>query len=215
MKKIFTIFALAAIAISASAETAILSNPDKLKINPLTGAELGAPEGFVLTCMKEDKTLDPGNGFITVNDVPYQAIKISNGAQNQVNLPEGYVASKVTFYTTINKDAATDRPCYWAEVAGTTYTVDDNKGIIESFKDFENPNIQSFDVPELNVFTFKNGGEQPLVVIEITYHLEGENGVSTAIVADENAPIYNAQGVRVNADAKGLLIQNGKKFIRK
>lgn len=32
---------------------------------------------------------------------------------------------------------------------------------------------------------------------------------------DENAPIYNAQGVRVNADAKGLLIQNGKKIIRK
>lgn len=32
---------------------------------------------------------------------------------------------------------------------------------------------------------------------------------------DANAPIYNSQGVRVNADAKGLLIQNGKKFIRK
>ena len=32
---------------------------------------------------------------------------------------------------------------------------------------------------------------------------------------DENAPVYNAQGMRVNADAKGLLIQNGKKFIRK
>ena len=38
---------------------------------------------------------------------------------------------------------------------------------------------------------------------------------SIAAAIDENAPIYNAQGVRVNADAKGLLIQNGKKFIRK
>ena len=47
-----------------------------------------------------------------------------------------------------------------------------------------------------------------------TYEAD-ESGVSTAIVADENAPIFNAQGVRVNADAKGLLIQNGKKFIRK
>lgn len=36
-----------------------------------------------------------------------------------------------------------------------------------------------------------------------------------AVTLDENAPIYNAQGIRVNADAKGLLIQNGKKFIRK
>lgn len=33
--------------------------------------------------------------------------------------------------------------------------------------------------------------------------------------ANENAPIYNMLGVRVNADAKGILIQNGKKFIRK
>lgn len=31
---------------------------------------------------------------------------------------------------------------------------------------------------------------------------------------NENAPIYNAQGARVGADAKGILIQNGKKFVR-
>ena len=40
----------------------------------------------------------------------------------------------------------------------------------------------------------------------------GVEGV--AAVADENAPVYNMMGVRVNADAKGILIQNGKKFIR-
>lgn len=34
-------------------------------------------------------------------------------------------------------------------------------------------------------------------------------------VNDANAPIYNMMGVRVNSDAKGVLIQNGKKFIRK
>ena len=33
--------------------------------------------------------------------------------------------------------------------------------------------------------------------------------------ASADAPIYNMMGVRVNADAKGILIQNGKKFIRK
>lgn len=36
-----------------------------------------------------------------------------------------------------------------------------------------------------------------------------------AEVEDANAPVYNLMGVRVNADAKGILIQNGKKFIRK
>ncbi|MDE5996820.1 MAG: hypothetical protein K2G77_01260 [Muribaculaceae bacterium] len=39
--------------------------------------------------------------------------------------------------------------------------------------------------------------------------------VNAIEAANENAPIYNMMGVRVNADAKGILIQNGKKFIRK
>ena len=41
----------------------------------------------------------------------------------------------------------------------------------------------------------------------------GVEAVSVNNNAD--APIYNMMGVRVNADAKGILIQNGKKFIRK
>ena len=40
-------------------------------------------------------------------------------------------------------------------------------------------------------------------------------GVEAVAVENADAPIYNALGIRVNADAKGLLIQNGKKFIRK
>ncbi|MDE6633513.1 MAG: hypothetical protein K2K23_10985 [Muribaculaceae bacterium] len=38
---------------------------------------------------------------------------------------------------------------------------------------------------------------------------------SVSVENNANAPIYNMMGVRVNADAKGILIQNGKKFIRK
>ncbi|MDE5849739.1 MAG: hypothetical protein K2H38_06330 [Muribaculaceae bacterium] len=174
MKKIFTLAAAAAMVFSVSAETVFLANPGKLKQNVLSGTELGAdvPEGFSMQCMNTEKKLESGNEF-TIDDTKYRAIKFSNGAENTVTLPEGYVATKVTFYTTINKDAATDRPCYWAEVAGTTYTLEDNNGIIESFKNYENPNIQSFDIPNLNVFTFKNTGEQPLAVLEVTYKEAG------------------------------------------
>lgn len=44
----------------------------------------------------------------------------------------------------------------------------------------------------------------------------GNTAVESVIAPtlDENAPIYNTQGVRVGADAKGILIQNGKKFVR-
>ena len=176
MKKTFTLMAMAAMTFSLSAETVYLANPGKLKQNVLSGTELGTdvPEGFSMQCMNPEKNLESGNEF-TINGTNYRAIKFSNGAENTVTLPEGYVATKVTFYTTINKDAATERPCYWAEVAGTTYTLDDNNGIIDSFKNYENPNIQSFDIPNLNVFTFKNTGEQPFSVLEITYKEAGES----------------------------------------
>lgn len=50
----------------------------------------------------------------------------------------------------------------------------------------------------------------------IEFTAAGEGGVeSIAAAIDENAPIYNALGQRVSKDAKGILIQNGRKFIRK
>lgn len=44
----------------------------------------------------------------------------------------------------------------------------------------------------------------------------GSNGISeiTSNTVNADAPIYNLAGQRVGKDAKGILIQNGKKFIR-
>lgn len=44
----------------------------------------------------------------------------------------------------------------------------------------------------------------------------GTNGINDvkANAIDENAPVYNLAGQRVTKQAKGILIQNGKKFIR-
>lgn len=49
------------------------------------------------------------------------------------------------------------------------------------------------------------------------YSLNGTTGINapTVNVIDENAPIYNLAGQRVSKDAKGILIQNGRKFISK
>lgn len=45
----------------------------------------------------------------------------------------------------------------------------------------------------------------------------GESGISelTATKTDANAPVYNLAGQRVSKNVKGILIQNGRKFIRK
>ena len=69
----------------------------------------------------------------------------------------------------------------------------------------EEPTITYCATSDLPEVTFAPG-KDPVV---------GETGVETIGAAAVDAAIYNMMGVRVNADAKGLLIQNGKKFIRK
>jgi hypothetical protein len=43
----------------------------------------------------------------------------------------------------------------------------------------------------------------------------GENGIATVATESKNAPIFNLAGQRVSKNVKGLMIQNGKKFIVK
>lgn len=43
----------------------------------------------------------------------------------------------------------------------------------------------------------------------------GINGVVSEKEADPNAPVYNLAGQRVDKNTKGILIQNGKKFVNK
>jgi hypothetical protein len=47
-----------------------------------------------------------------------------------------------------------------------------------------------------------------------TYN-SGVSNISVDKVYDENAPVYNVMGQRVAKDTKGILIQNGRKFINK
>ena len=68
---------------------------------------------------------------------------------------------------------------------------------------------------------YDNEGVLTLVSCEYVGEVTDEPGTVTAVEGvkanqlDENAPIYNLQGQRVDKDAKGILIQNGKKFVVK
>lgn len=60
-------------------------------------------------------------------------------------------------------------------------------------------------------------GEAEGAAISLALISNGSTGIS-GIVSDAentNAPVYNLAGQRVNKNAKGILIQNGKKFINK
>lgn len=147
----------------------ILSNVKKVKQNVLSGAaELGTgADGWSMQCMNLEKNLESGSS-ISVSGSSYVSIKLSNGAQNTVTLPEGKVANAVTIYSVINKDAATDRPCYFKEVDGVNYPAPETDNLT-SFKDFSNPDVSYFKLNGGNTFTFTNAGEQVFVVLAVDY----------------------------------------------
>lgn len=64
------------------------------------------------------------------------------------------------------------------------------------------------------VYLYSPSSGVNIYYIEVTYT---STNINNAIVeqGNENAPIYNLAGQRVNKDSKGVLIQNGKKFINK
>ena len=114
---------------------------------------------------------------ITIGDAEYTTMKVSNGAQNTLTLPEGKAAAKVTFYSYINYNrvdkGSEGRACYWKEVGGTEYTEETAVGgLMTAYTDKEdyqtNPDVRSFTFSTpLNPVTFTNTGEQACYVIEI------------------------------------------------
>lgn len=64
------------------------------------------------------------------------------------------------------------------------------------------------------VYLYSPSSGVNIYYIEVTYT---STNINNAIVeqGNENAPVYNLAGQRVNKDSKGVLIQNGKKFINK
>ena len=241
MKKIFTLIAVAAMAMSANAqETVILSFDGQTAANKL---ELDG--GYTLQITGNTSKEMSGANNILVNGENKKSFKLSNGAKNTLTLPSGKGASKITFHSYINFDAGTGgkdlskfRTSYWNEVGGTTYDaetatlmtqflytyLDDNQKKQTVYGAWVNGvNNQdgkfdvipfSFDTP-LNVITFTNTGEQACFVIELVVaNVTGIDAIKTAENANDGA-IYNLAGQKVDAAYKGLVIKNGKKMFQK
>jgi len=165
--------------------------------------------GISIMIMRSDKGQSNGNP-ITVDGTSYKTIKVSNGAQNKLILPEGKVTNKITLYSYVNKDAATDRPSYWKEVAGATYT---EETIFASYKDTANPDKREFTFDATNTVTFTNTGEQCCYVLFVEVS-DGAAGITAAKAEIESGAIYNLTGQKVSDSYKGVVIMNGKKVLK-
>lgn len=154
---------------------------------------------------------------ITVEGESYKTIKLSNGAQNTFTCPAGKVATKVTFASYINIDSPNRTP-YWKEVAGTTYD-ETTAQIMESYKDYEHPDVVTFSLKNLPSFTFTNTGEQVCFVMLIDLadatdakgvH-EESNVENTDVYTIAGTPLMrNAAPWQIDALPKGAYIIGGK-----
>ena len=72
------------------------------------------------------------------------------------------------------------------------------------------------EAPNVSVYCPASEGETPREEKTVVITGSAPDAVESISAANsENAPIYNLFGQKVGKDAKGILIQNGKKFIRK
>ena len=150
----------------------------------------------------KDKSYNTGNN---------NTIKYSAGVDYTVNLPTGMKISKVEFYGYDNYDA----DAYISKFNGNTFTATD---YVFPAKDGSTMTYMSHTLeattPIEGSFTFALGNKQCCLIITL---YEKESG--TAITVPVNTPqqdniIYNLQGVHTDSPAKGIYIQNGKKYIK-
>ncbi len=80
----------------------------------------------------------------------------------------------------------------------------------------------SYELAKGHTYNFYAGGTKYRIK-EITYTVSADQtekepetaGIVNVNAAEENAPIYNLQGVQVDENYKGIVIKNGKKYINK
>lgn len=155
---------------------------------------------------------------ITVDGTEYKTMKLSNGAQNTLTMPEGCNVVKLTFYSYINKASTAEglRTSYWKEVAGETY---DETTALSCYNDgdFTAPDVREFTLKTpANAVTFTNTGEQLCYVLVVEYTKGGAASVNSIEVEKAKNNIrYNLAGQRVDESYKGVVIMNGKKFVVK
>ena len=100
---------------------------------------------------------------------------------------------------------------YATDGESTIQMYDAKKGQYEAIKDYANDGKEYNLIAVFNA-TYSNKAQLLPVSVETA---TGITDVTVEKEFDENAPIYNLSGQRVDKSAKGILIQNGKKFIRR
>ena len=180
MKKVFTLLTLALLSIGSawaddvlmvswpSSGSPTLSNDNTVDSQNGTSNNVATfSNGVKVTIMNSKKGQSNGNN-ITINGISYKTIKVSNGAQNKLEMPSGKFAYSVDIYGYVNKESSKfDTNYYWKEVNGTSYTEPlwtcGSDGALTT-----SPDHSTYTLGGVSSFTFNNAGTQLCYVLAIT-----------------------------------------------
>lgn len=144
--------------------------------NVMTGAAGDDAAGIVLAITGNTEKKWSGSSVIKIGDIERTSIKLSNGAQNTMTLPNGMRATRITFYSVINTAEA--RTSYWREFNGTEIDGGDvPMGAWNTVTDrLTNPDVRVFPLNGESEITFTNTGEQLCFIIALDV-IEAEDPV--------------------------------------
>ena len=230
MKKIFTLIAVAAMALSANAQKITFGEADVTTAAGLNGKTF-SNEGLVLTLTDADSKMavDANNAYFgTTEAYDKYTHRLKSGAKSgtkstmALTIPS---AGTLKIYTRTGSNSATDRTLVITQSGTTLYNkvVQETDAAKLAGLDEADPTKETNIYPIIEVAVVAGTVEVNYPVGSMNFYgfkfvPEGvTDGIETVNAANFNANgvIYNLAGQKVGADFKGIVIKNGVKVLNK
>lgn len=220
MKKIFTLIAAAFVAVSVSADVVQVNINEKGDAEVAANTKLSDNECFTATTVfatsgkaEEYKYAHAGFTFPAWIEIRVDKEPSSENPNGTVKKTSVIIvakkSAKLSAYVRTGPNKVVklfDKATFTALESSSSYTPDGEKNNLWTW-------TWNIEAGHEYVLTEKGGTG---CLSGFTYELSGTSGITSVENAVEaDAATYNVAGQRVNANAKGLVIKNGKKYINR
>lgn len=182
--------------------TTVMLSGDSIKSGANSSTTVG---GYTIAITGNAAKTYTKQGTLTINGTEYAAIKLSNGAQNTLTLPEGKVAKRLVIYSSINGTAESANG--WKEVAGTSY--ENGDGAYSNFpmgstgQASTDPDVRVYPLDNASSVTFNSAGQLFFVLAIDVADGTAKSDVTLSIDNDGYATLYYSdRALTVPANAK-------------